>query len=348
MRKQTAFVLIVLLFVNLATAFADEAVLIDFEMLAANFSTDDDEAFEENKETIMNFKVGVNDTDADKMAKTVSLAVSNWEVELASSSATLFNNRYSLTKEVKLTDKERAAEMKNKVVLGIRVHFPVEPFNSWAKIKPPFEIPAYQEYPEDAEVPEGAVGSQFEGVEKDGVKYAYGIVKNVGIIKEVGVMVKGLNFPHGLSVILEDADGNEQIVFLGYLNFDGWKQLKWLNPQYIEDVRKRELKVTPLYPNATPFVKFKGFLITRDAAHQGGDFICYIKEVRITYEKAVTDINDIEFNEDVWGIIGQREEHIQKVEAERFGEIQILRYLEQEKLESMGEMTNPLNTGTTE
>jgi hypothetical protein len=67
----------------------------------------------------------------------------------------------------------------------------------------------------------------------------------------LAVNVKGLNFPHGLSVILKDHNGNEKLMFMGYLNFDGWRELRWDNPQYISDVRNRELRIDPLYPKAS-------------------------------------------------------------------------------------------------
>ena len=30
--------------------------------------------------------------------------------------------------------------------MGVRIHFPLADFNSWAKIQPPFEIPAFEKY----------------------------------------------------------------------------------------------------------------------------------------------------------------------------------------------------------
>ena len=56
----------------------------------------------------------------------------------------------------------------------------------------------------------------------------------MGVIKTVAVTVKGLNFPHGLSLVLKDADGNEKVIFMGYLNFDGWKELRVGEPELRE------------------------------------------------------------------------------------------------------------------
>lgn len=74
---------------------------------------------------------------------------------------------------------------------------------------------------------------------------------------------------------------------MGYLLFDGWRELVWSNPSYITDVRARELRLYPVYPIALPSVVFAGFQITRDAAHDGGPFVGYFKDVKIIYDKAV-------------------------------------------------------------
>jgi hypothetical protein len=241
-------------------------------------------------------------------------------------------------------------------VLGIRIHFPTAEFNSWAKVVPPFTIPAFEKkvnvddqgniteaQASQSSDPVNARMTRFEGTYDPNtkIKTAFGVVKNVGVIKSVAVNVKGLNFPHGISAILLDADGNEQIVFLGYLNFDGWKTLRWDNPAYIQDVRNRELRVYPLYPKTTPMIKFNGFLITRDAAHEGGDFVCYVKDVRILYDKAVLDpVTDID-DEAIWGIVEKKETERKEIESRRFGSQQVLRFIEKQKQETKTEFTQP-------
>ncbi|HTX71535.1 MAG TPA: flagellar filament outer layer protein FlaA, partial [Rectinemataceae bacterium] len=186
--------------------------------------------------------------------------------------------------------------------------------------------------------------SRFEGTVDPNTKLktAFGIVKNVGTIKSVAVDVKGLNFPHGLSVILVDADNNEHVMFMGYLNFDGWKELRWDNPQYITDVRNRELRIFPLYPKTVPFVKFGGFLISRDAASDGGDFITYIRDVKLIYDEAVLPTgNDIQ-DESIWGIVNAKEEARKEYEASRFGNTSVLRYLEQQKQATQSNYTDTM------
>ncbi|MDR2516011.1 MAG: flagellar filament outer layer protein FlaA [Spirochaetaceae bacterium] len=329
-----SFMLIAMALLVAGAVIAEEAVLIDFTKIAADIYVDPgnpegaqdsgDQAPNQNRQTMMDFSgvAGNSYTQAQKQVMRTSLGLENWEVHLASSSRTVINQGLSFTKP--------AASTQYGTVMGVRVHFPVEPFNSWARIAPPFEIPAYDwdEVGDDGSVtrparPDRRTPSRFE----DG----FGVVKNVGTVKAVAVNVYGLNFPHALSVILIDNDGTERIMQMGYLQFDGWAELRWDNPAYLQEVRNRDLRLYPLYPQSTPFIKFGGFLIQRDGGKIGGDFVSYFREVRLIYDKAVLeterDIND----EDEWQIIQTREDARKAFEVRRFGHSQVLRYLERQK-----------------
>ncbi len=351
MRKLSIVLAAALCIVGAVAVFADEAVLIDFSMLTADIIEDslNPGTKTQNKATMMDFSsiAGASYTEEQKKQMLTSLAISNWDVVLASSSRTNENQSLSYTKAAKVD--QNAAKFAGATVLGVRVRFPLEPFNSWAKILPPFQVPAFEpkaDIDDNGKItpktdtqgldPVNARLSRFEGTYNADTKIttAMGVVKNVGVIKAVAVDVKGLNFPHGLSVILIDTDGNEKICFMGYLNFDGWRTLRWDNPQYVTDVRNRELRIFPIYPRTTPFIKFGGFLITRDAANEGGDFIAYFKSVKILYDRAVLDpVRDID-DEAIWGIVGVREDARKKMEAERFGANQVLQYIERLKQET--------------
>jgi hypothetical protein len=357
MRKQVIVFALALILVGAFTAVsADEAVLIDFSTLKADILADPvtQGKFLDNRATMMDFSgtAGASYTDEQKKQMRTSLAIRNWDVLLASSSKTNLNQSLSMTAEaVVAKDAKRFADQP---VMGFRIHFPVADYNSWAKIAPPFEIPAFEPKAtiddngaitpakDQGTDPANARLTRFEGSYDANTKItsAFGIVKNVGVIKSISVMVKGLNFPHGLSVVLKDADGNDQTMFMGYLNFDGWKEIRWDNPAYVQDVRNRELRVFPLYPKTTPMVKFDGFVVTRDAAHEGGDFVCYVKDVRILYDKAVLEAGRDIDDEAIWGIVNKKESERQAIESKRFGSQQVLRYLEKMKQESKTDFTN--------
>jgi hypothetical protein len=262
-------------------------------------------------------------TTEQKSVMKTSLAITNWDVVLASSSRTVGNLIRSYTLE--------APSKQWGTVMGIRVHFPVEPFNSWAIIKPPFDIPAFElpaEVDDDGNI-EPAEDSSVTGPTR--FEDGFGVIKNVGTVKSVAVNAYGLNFPHGLSAILVDSQGIEKTVFMGYLNYDGWGELRWDNPAYIQEVRNRELRLYPLYPTSTPFVKFGGFMIQRDAAKEGGDFIAYFKDVKVIFDKAVLDTDRDIDDESLWNIIKDRETAKKVYEMQRFGHNQVLRYLESQK-----------------
>ena len=333
--KRLNFILVVgLLLLTGSVLFAEESVLIDFTTLTADTTVGKNKTPTENGATLVDFSnvAGATFTDEEKAAMKTSLALGNWEVVLASSARSVKNQSDTMTRESPISAKAKpfnGEEIAGKKVLGIRIHFPVETFNSWAIVKPPFDIPAYA----DKTTLQGdklVVDAKDAGM---GAKFnTYGVVKNVGVVKTLSATVYGANFPNGLGVVLQDQDGNEQVMFMDYLQFDGWRTLTWTNPNYISEVRNRELRKYPLYPRSTPHVKLVGIIVYRDAAQEGGDFITYVKDLKMTFDKAIIeterDIND----EVIWNILQQRYEARRMAELKRLGNLQVLRYLEKQKM----------------
>ena len=224
----------------------------------------------------------------------------------------------------------------NAQVLGVRIHFPVEPFNSWALIKPPFEIPAYEYAPEGEEL-EGTIDDPLYQPRPTRFEGGYGVLKNVGVLKSVQVQAYGLRFPHALHVILIDDRGVEKKIFMGYLNFEGWGKLICNNPAYVSEVRNRALRLYPLYPDYIPLYKFGGFQVSRSADNVGGNFIAYFKDVQVIYDQASivpdpaddTDTNAPDIvDESTWGITAEREANREKNQYKDLGRRQVERYYE--------------------
>jgi hypothetical protein len=312
-----------------AALFAEESVLINFSDLVADYSPAGSDSATENEATLIDFgdKAGTGFTEDEKKLMKTSLALENWEVFLASSSRTVFNQQRSLTRQV--TVKDEAKRFAGEIVLGIRVHFPIEHYNAWALVRPPFEIPMYMQktvvQDDGTLVPDAddSAGSKFNNI---------GVVKNVGVIKSISLNILGLNFPMGCEIVLKDQNNEEKAMFMSYLNFDGWRTLTWTNPNYISEVKNREIKRYPLYPTATPAVKLVGLRFFRDKVQDGGDFITYVKDISIVYDKAVLTLDTDVNNEGVWGILSEREESRRNAEFAKLGEIQILRHLEKQKM----------------
>ena len=321
--KRFGLIVLTLLFALSLPIFADTSVLLDFSTLLPDTDSGENEA------TMVDFadQAGTGFTDEERNAMKTSLTLENWEVTLASSSRTVTNMRRSMTKAVEVNGD--AAKFAGETVLGVRIHFPEDPYNSYAIVKPPFEIPAYMTrtvlqsdgtlIEDDADL----AGSKFDG---------YGVVKNVGVIKSISVNVYGSNFPNGFGIILKDQNNNEHQIFMNYLEFDGWRELVWNNPNYVTEVRDRELTKYPLYPRSEPMRKLIGLVFYKDAAQQGGDFITYVKDITITYDKALLETSRDINEEEVWGILGEREEARRTSEFSKLGNIQVLRYLEAQKM----------------
>jgi len=313
--------------------FAEEAILIDFSKLVADIRVptgpnDNESTPNQNRATMMDYsgiRFGGSFTEEQRKVMRTSLAIENWEILLASSSRTVSNMVLSYTRE--------SASKQWGTVMGVRIHFPLENFNSWAIIKPPFEIPAFEpqaDVQDDGTIEPSGDGNGITGPSR--FEDGFGVVKNVGTIKSIAVNVYGLNFPHGLSTLVIDGiSGTQKSMFMGYLTFDGWGELRWDNPAYVQEVRNRDLRLYPLYPESTPFIKFAGFEIKRDASRTGGDFVTYFKDVKVIYDKAVLDTDRDIDDENIWHIIQDRETARKVWEMERFGQNQVLRYLDIQK-----------------
>jgi hypothetical protein len=324
------FIVVLLVIMLMASAvFAKEEVLIDFSTLTADDSG-------QNTATIMDYgnEAGTRYSDKEKAQMVSSLFIENWEVDLTSSSSTVLNDRYSYVKMVQIPDE--AINFPGSVVMGVRIHFPDQSFNSYGFVKPPFDIPAYATHPND---PEASKGNQFNG---------YGVLKNVGVIKSVAINVKGMNFNQGLSVVLRNEEEEMINIDFGYLNFEGWKELVWENPNYIGEVRNREIKKHALYPRMSPSITFESINFYKDGMMEGGDFISYVKDITVAYDMAILEKVDAEINdEEVWGILADREEERRKNEIKRLGNLQVLRYIEQQKMHVDGDGVNTTGDAAT-
>ena len=328
------FILVAMAFLLMgAVAVAEEAIIVDFALLNADIIADPNGKMTQNRRTVMDYgKVaGASYTDEQKALMRTSLALEQWDVELNSSAQNPLSVATSTIKEAEVrAEGEKFAGQK---LMGVRILFPEWTNNANAKIKPGFLIPAYEkmaQVDDQGNLQEPTAEDKASG--KSRFEDGYGIVRNTGVIKSIAVNTYGMNFPHGLYVLLRDQNNVVKRYFMGYLLFDGWREMIWNNPSYIANVKSRELRLYPVYPTALPHVAFEGFLITRDAAHDGGDAVAYFKDVKIIYDKAVlTTVRDFA-DEDIWGIQTEREMKRKKIEVEKFGHTQVLRFLEQEKM----------------
>ena len=320
------FILLVIALVA-ASAFAAENTLIDFTLLTADVTVGSGDAAQpEHGPTTVDFAevAGASFTAEERDLMKSSLFIENWEIDLNSSAQSPFTQANSLVRAATVASGDSFV---GDTVLGARVSFPTEPWNSYAFIRPPFEIQAYADPTEvqGAEVvviQDGAQGAKFEN--------GFGVIKNVGVLKQVGINVYGLNFPHSLTIVMQDENNDEHEIFMGYLEFDGWRQLIWDNPNYVTDVRDRELRTYPLYPNLQPMMKLVGFRVYRDGSNVGGDFITYIRDVTLIYDEARLQLEEAIDHDGLWQILDQREDERRRAELQRLGNQQVLRFIERQ------------------
>jgi hypothetical protein len=370
MRKRiyliTACILILTLIFS-ASIFAKRNVLIDFDLLKANgngvdpaqslgaedanykdYTNHDSKSRTQHMPTLLDYSAvaGSNYTEQETKEMSISLAPDNWEVHLNSSAAHIINRRFSYCKEWhtrfvpilgEIEEKEgaTAANPEGYTILGIRIKFPETPYNCWAIIKPPFDIPAYEDVDVDFKGNK-LTAEDMAKPENRNSKYdnGYGVIKNVGIIKSIDMRVFGNQYKNSIAVLLKD-DNNvvTEYNFPEYLDYDGWRQITWNNSNYITDVANRELFIIPLYPRHTPYIKLYAFRIYRQGDKAGGDFITYIKDVYVTYDEAVIEReNEPIIHEDAWEIIATKTLEAKQREMRRIGQTQILRYLEKKKM----------------
>ena len=341
--KKTLFLTVAAMLLAGSIATAKESMLIDFSQLQADTCADENGNPQQNSRTVMDYSVaaGATFTSDQKTLMKTSLALPEWEVVLNASAKNPVS--VALSQVVAAPVKESAdVPFAGKEIMGVRVVFPTWANNANCKIVPAFDIPAYEPLSDANEN-----GERQEPTDEQKGKYlfedGYGVVKNVGTLKSISCTTMGMNFPHALYVLLKDNDGTERRYYMGDLYFDGWKTLVWNNPDYISEVRTREIRVYPIYPRGIPFVKFAGFQVCRDANHIGADFIGYFKDVKIIYDLAVlTSDRDID-DEDLWGIISKKEAERQAGEMARFGNKQVNRYLEKSKMATESEFTTSLS-----
>jgi len=317
-----------------AGLFAAESMVIDFTQLDADIVADANGNPTQNSRTVMNYAAaaGATFTAEQRDLMKTSLALPEWEVVLNSSAQNVQSMGVSTVVAAPVRS-EADVPFAGSNVMGVRVLFPEWNSNANARIEPPFDIPAFEPLAgADADGNRQAQTDEEKASGKTLFEDGFGVVRNVGAIKSIAVTTMGMNYPEGLYVLLKDNDGIERRYFMGYLGFDGWKELVWNNPQYIADIRNREIRVYRLYPRGLPYAKLSGIYVTRDAAHDGGDFIGYFKQIDVIYDKAVAQTERDIADEDLWGIVTEKEQYRQSIEMRMFGSQQVNRFIEKNNM----------------
>ena len=235
------------------------------------------------------------------------LAIERWYIKLSGYSDNTFSRRNSSLKIVdvdfnkigKENQEEYTAQLNKSDfnrALGIRVYFEYSHANDWAQIKPRLPIDPYY------------------------ASSNIGIIRNVGPIKSISMWVSGRNYKNTIEVRMTDQKGQYKSINFGSLYYRGWRKKTWVNHNYIKDLRKRDIIKEHLYPQFLPYLKFDSLVVYKSPQESGGDFVTYVKDIRVEYEPAVLDYEKAIADENEWGILETKAREI-KEKQDKFYDI---------------------------
>jgi hypothetical protein len=105
-----------------------------------------------------------------------------------------------------------------------------------------------------------------------------------GITKTVSVWVAGRNFNHDLVLLIQDYFGRNYEIYVGKLNFQGWKKMTVAIPPQSTDGVNGVIQRSYHYNNQMG-IKIMGFRIDCDPLEAFGNYYIYFDDLR-----AVTDL----------------------------------------------------------
>ncbi len=108
-----------------------------------------------------------------------------------------------------------------------------------------------------------------------------------GVTKTVSVWVCGRNMGHEMWLIVQDYYGNEFEIWLGSLEFSGWKKLTTAIPPSEDGVHG--IVQSSIYYGDRPGLRIVGFRVDCNPMDAQGSYYLYMDDLR-----AVTDLYDIE------------------------------------------------------
>ena len=122
--------------------------------------------------------------------------------------------------------------------------------------------------------------------------YPYRPITLEGVVKSFEVWVCGRNKDHKLAIIVEDINGNEQLIPLGKLNFLGWKKLTVNVPDGITQFDYR-------FSHKRGLV-FKGFVINCNPVESYGKYYIYFDNLSAEVSRFWEEYQDQKDPVDTW------------------------------------------------
>jgi len=120
-----------------------------------------------------------------------------------------------------------------------------------------------------------------------------------GITKTISVWVVGRNYNHSLNILVQDFFGRKYELFLGKLNFHGWKKLTVAIPPQSPDGQSGIVQRNYHYSNHMG-IKVIGFKIDCDPMEAFGSYYLYLDDLRAVADLFAEDNRDPDDMVDSW------------------------------------------------
>jgi hypothetical protein len=120
-----------------------------------------------------------------------------------------------------------------------------------------------------------------------------------GITKTISLWVVGRNYNHELKLLLEDFFGRSFELYVGRLNFQGWKKLTVAIPPQAEDGINGIVQRNYHYNNRLG-IKITGFRIDVDPWEAYGSYYIYLDDLRAVTDLFAEDNRDPDDMPDTW------------------------------------------------
>jgi hypothetical protein len=120
-----------------------------------------------------------------------------------------------------------------------------------------------------------------------------------GICKTVSVWVVGRNYNHTLKLVIQDFFGTKFELYVGKLNFQGWKKLTVAIPPQGDDGKSGIVQRNYHYNNVMG-IKILGFKIETDPMESYGSYYIYFDDLRVETDLFAEDNRDADDMPDNW------------------------------------------------
>ncbi len=119
-----------------------------------------------------------------------------------------------------------------------------------------------------------------------------------GVTKTISVWVAGRNQPHTLTILLRDFFGNHFELYVGELNFTGWKKMVVAVPPSPDGTRG--IVQDSAYFGVNPGLTILGFRVDCDPMYASGQYYLYLDDLRAISDLYAFENSDPYDMDDNW------------------------------------------------